>query len=304
MLDIEIYRNVRDHDFLLLPALDIRKYAWGSTKVYKGLVRSRMLNYSSKFDLLNWFKFWTEKWRLVSPFEGEKKYEEFKQLSKERHDYILKRIFSTYKKESQIHNGYDIWNAIDSYIITEKCSSIKNMLDFGAGYGRLGLIFGEHEEVKNYICIDSIEHSYMLQNIALSAMFPLKFYEYFEYAFERQNFPLDLKNKTGIYHLPAWKWDLIPQRSIDVIISVFVLPEINEFGLQEFIHQAKRCLKKGGYLYLRDHLYTTGEKSHKGAHKLNTEELLKENKFKIIYQGKFEDNKEIYGIPRVYQYMI
>lgn len=301
MIDLTIYRTVRDHDFLLIPAIDLRKYEWASLEVYSDLIRSRMQHYHSKFDLLSWLKFWAEEWRLMSPFKGLENYEKLKALSRQRHDALLKRVFSTYKESTALHKGYDIWNAIDSYIIMENCRSIENILDFGAGYGRLGFIFGEHERVKSYVSVESIELAYMLQNITLSALFSEKFYDYVEYAFERKPLSVDLKGRPGIYHLPMWKWDTVPGGSIDVITAVFVLPEVNEFALKEFISQSIRCLKPGGHLYIRDHLYQTGDKGHKGAHTLNTEELLKENGFHKTYQGEFVDHKDIYGIPRLYE---
>jgi hypothetical protein len=285
MIDVDIYRAVREQDFLQIPALELRKYEWASLQVYNELVYSRMERYHTKYDLLSWLKFWTDSWRLVSPFQGEVGYENLKETSRQRHDKLLKYVFSTYKETTSVHDGYDIWNAIDSHVIIENCGTFENILDFGAGYGRLGLIFGEHERVKNYLSVESIELSYLLQNITFSALYPEKFYEYVEYAFERKSFDVDLNRHPGIHHLPMWKWNLVPAHSIDVIMAVFVLPEVNEFALKEFMSQSVRCLKFGGYLYIRDHLYQTGDKNHKGAHLLNTEEILTENHFHKIYEG-------------------
>ena len=303
MLDLNTYRFVQEHDFLLLPALELRKYEWASLEVYTDLVRSRLSHYRSKYDLLGWFKFWTEDWRLVSPFAGKDNYEQLKETSSQCHDKALKRIFSSYKDSKYIHQGYDIWNALDLYIIFEQQLDIGNILDFGAGYGRLGLVLGQNARVKNYLAIDSVELSYMLQNLTLSISFPEKFYEYIEYEFERKAFIIDLHNQSGIYHLPTWKWDLVPDSTLDLIIAVFVLPEINEFALKEFIQQSSRTLKVGGHIYIRDHLYTTGKNNHKGAHQLNTEDLLKNCGFQVSYQSGLVDNKDIYGIPRIYQYL-
>jgi SAM-dependent methyltransferase len=302
MLDLSTYRAIRDNDFTLIPALDLRSFSWGSTQVYDEMVKDRMRHYCSKYDLLHWLKFWTERQQLVSPFKGISAYEEIKAMSADRHASILKRIFSTYKEtDNDAHNGYDIWNAIDAHIIFEHCEKIDNILDFGSGYSRLGLVFGGHERVRNYIAIDCIELSYMLQNLALSYFAPEKFFEYIEFAFERKDFTLQLNSGKHIYHLPTWKWDLIPSNSVDLVCAVFVLPEINTFAFNDFIEQISRTIRPNGYLYLRDHLYHTGENNHLGGHQYDTEKVLLDKSFKKIYQGEYKDNVEIYGSPRIYQ---
>ena len=68
-----------------------------------------------------------------------------------------------------------------------------------------------------------------------------------------------------------------------------------------FIKEAKRILRIGGYIYLRDHLYQTGENNHKGCHKLNTEDELSKAGFQLIFKGEYKDNIEIYGTPRIYR---
>lgn len=300
---MSIFRMIREHDFALLPALDLRKYAWGSLEVYNRDVRERMQHYRSKHDLLSWFRFWTEDWRLGSPFKGDSKYEELYGISSRRHQKMLKRIYSTFKDEDKrIHAGYDTWNAIDSFVILENCQETANFLDFGAGYGRLGVIFGDHDKVKNYIAMDSIELPYVLQNMTLSSLFPERFYEYIEYAFEKKAFTVNLAANKNIFHIPMWKWDLIEDCSIDVVSAVFVLPEIGEFGFKEFVNQVCRTVRPGGCLYLRDHLYHVGEQNHRGGHKFDTEKVLKERSFVKVYQGEYVDNEEIYGIPRIYRF--
>ena len=103
MIDQAVYRIVRDHDFLLMPALDLRRYIWASLQVYPETVQTRLGQYHSKLDLLHWFTFWTELWRRASPFHGQESYDRLKNDSSQRHDIVLKRIFSTYKENTDIH---------------------------------------------------------------------------------------------------------------------------------------------------------------------------------------------------------
>ncbi len=302
MLDTSIFQLIKKQDFILRSALELRPYTWGSLNVYEDPIQKRMSHYHSKYDLLHWLTFWTEPERIVSPFgKGDKQYESFLKLSRCQHENVLKKLFSPDSISSELHAGYDIWNAIDGRIISEYCPNVRSVLDFGSGYGRLGAILGEPSRNGVYISVDCIEVSYILQNLFLSLMAPERFYEYCDYVFERRDFKVDCQKAKLIYHLPSWRLDLIEDNQIDLITAVFVLPEINEFALLDFIKQAKRIVRDGGYIYLRDHLYQSGESNHSGGHHLNTQSLLEDAGFKVSYSGSYKDNVDIYGIPRIFK---
>lgn len=301
MLDVNIFKLVREQDFLLRPSLDLRPYVWGSLEVYADAVQTRMSQYHSKYDLLHWLTFWTESARLASPFTGEPAYERLKEESCTVHQTVLRYLFDAAKINSAPHAGYDIWNAIDGHVTSVHCSDVKTVLDFGSGYGRLGAVFAGPARGGNFIAVDCIEISYLLQNLFLSLMAPGRFYEYCDYAFERRDFFVNLDKENLVYHLPSWRLDLVPDKKVDLVTSVFVLPEINQFALLDFIQQAKRIVRPGGYIYLRDHLYHKGDDGHQGAHRLDTSVLLEKAGFEQIYEGNYRDNEEIYGIPRIYK---
>ncbi len=301
MLDASIFQLIKEQDFISRSPLELRPYVWGSLDVYEDAVQKRLSHYHSKYDLLHWLTFWTEPERLVSPFSNEDKYKALRTTSRLTHENVLKMLFSSGSMNSELHAGYDIWNAIDGYIVSEHCSNVRSVLDFGSGYGRLGAIFGEPSRNGVYISVDCIEVSYILQNLFLSLMAPERFYEYCDYVFERRDFKVDCQKTNSIYHLPSWRFDLIEDNQIDLITAVFVLPEINEFALLDFVKHAKRIVREGGYIYLRDHLYQSGDKNHSGAHRFDTDSLLKDAGFEVKYIGNYEDNLDIYGIPRIFQ---
>lgn len=301
MLDVNIFRLVQEQDFLLRSPLELRPYVWGSLEVYADGVRNRMSRYHSKYDLLHWLSFWTEPQRLASPFAGEELYETLRKQSYAAHQHVLGQLFTTPARKSEPHAGYDIWNAIDGHIVGEQCPDARVVLDFGSGYGRLGAVFADPSRDCTYISVDCVEISYLLQNLFLSSLAPDRFFEYVDYAMERRTFEVCRDKKGSIYHLPSWRLDLVPDGFVDVITSVFVLPEINEFALTEFVTMAKRVVHRGGYVYLRDHLYQAGENNHRGGHRLDTSTLLEEAGFRLIYQGDYQDNVDIYGLPRVYR---
>jgi SAM-dependent methyltransferase len=297
MLDKKIYNLIKEKDFSSISPLELRPFFWGSLEVYDKEIQKRLSKYESKYDLLHWMSHWTEKKRLISPFKGNKIYEEIKKKSSISHINVFEYLFSKEIVNKKLHNGYDIYNAIDGYLINKHCKGVSTTLDFGSGYGRLGCILGQKNSKMTYISVDCIERSYLLQNLFLSLFAPKRFYEYFDFRFENKEFKI-LKG-NNIYHLPTWKMEIIKNNSVDLITAVFVLNEINQFALNHFINQARRVLKKGGYIYIKDHLYQTGEKSHKGAHKNNTEVELKKAGFDIIFQGNYKDDQEIFGIPRI-----
>lgn len=299
MLDVNIYNNIRERDFLAMPGLDLRPYTWGSTAVYNDEVKARLMKYHSKYDLLHWMSYWTEQRRLMSPFTGIEEFEKLKEKSFKAHKKVFNYLYDNEMIKNNYHNGYDIFNAIDSYIIKKNCKDFFTVLDFGSGYGRLGAMFSNEGNKHTYISVDCVEGSYIVQNLFLSLLNPSNFYEYFDYEFLNKTFKI--KKKKSIYHIPSWRLDLVEDQSVDLITSVFVLPEINEFALLKFIYDAKKVLRKGGYIYIRDHLYQTGDKTHKGGHKLDTESELKKAGFESIFISEYKDNLEIYGTPRIYQ---
>lgn len=299
MIDQKVYHWVRNRDFAMMGALRQRAYSWGSTAVYDDDVKRSLVDYGSKFDLLGWLNYWTEDWKLSSPYEGEELYEELRKLSGELHEKLLGRLFGSLGHIPGDHSGYDVYNAIDANVIVDKAPSCRSVLDFGAGYGRLGMLLGSLPETERYIAVDCVEQSYILQNLVLDSIFPDDFCEYFDTAFAGQSF--DFQSGRSIFHLPSWRWDLVPEDSVDVVSAVFVLPEINEFALRDFVLNSKRVLSDGGCIYIKDHLYQRKDANHVGGHRLDTEQLLTDAGFSMIFSGDFEDNVDIYGIPRLYQ---
>ena len=90
MLDKKIFRLIQEKDFLAMSPLELRPFKWASLEVYDSeYVRNRLLEYNSKFDLINWMSFWTEKQRIVSPFDGTEKFDKLKKKSSEAHEKVF-----------------------------------------------------------------------------------------------------------------------------------------------------------------------------------------------------------------------
>lgn len=299
MLDLKIFNLVKEIDFRLMSPLKARAYSWGSLAVYNSYVSNRFEFYSSKYDLLHWLSFWTEEGRLGNPFQDDDYFMKVEAESSKLHQKALRRIFSTDNADPSKHKAYDIWNGIDGYLVKQHCPDARVVLDFGAGYGRLGAVWGAPDNGMTYVATDCIETSYILQNLFLSSISDGNFFEYFDFAFERKNMLSDGVKENSIYHMPSWALDTLPRHSVDLVTSVFVLPEVSHYGLLDFIEKVDHLVKIGGQIYLRDHLYQNDETGHDGAHRLNTQALLEGIGFEETYRGQYTDNVDIYGTPRV-----
>ena len=68
-----------------------------------------MLEYNSIISsLINWMSFWTEKQRIVSPFDGTEKFDKLKKKSSEAHEKVFSFLFDKDITQKKLHFGYDI----------------------------------------------------------------------------------------------------------------------------------------------------------------------------------------------------
>jgi hypothetical protein len=103
-------------------------------------------------------------------------------------------------------------------------------------------------------------------------------------------------NTPGIYHLPTWRADLIPDNSVDKILAIQVLQEMNDRLIKEMMHTFHRILKPSGALFIRD-----SDIAWRPAHKLNLNTELKRAGFTLEYRAHIEDGKDLLGIPRIWR---
>lgn len=141
-------------------------------------------------------------------------------------------------------------NAIDYIFPSMFKKDIKNVLDFGAGYGRQANLWSDGV----YVGMDACLNSYCTQVVYYESLnksmgdyisSPSSFNEAF-----RGYIHSDLK---GIYHLPTWRYDLLPDNFFDLTICVQVLRELNETLVKKMLTEFHRVLRVGGIIYIRDH---------------------------------------------------
>jgi SAM-dependent methyltransferase len=199
-----------------------------------------------------------------------------------------------YMSEVEYDRTLGRWNADDFYYANAyhvpKHQNVHRLLDFGAGYGRQLNLWSQNVSDLHYLAIDTIRKPYLTQ-----ACYYLKFdLPMHEYVIDPNAFRIT--DSPGIYHLPSWRWDLVPTDSYDMILAVMVLPELHADTLHRTLVQFVRVLKPGGALFIRDHGLVI-----KSA---NTEDVavrLHELGFVLEFRPYVKDQKDLRGIPRIWR---
>jgi SAM-dependent methyltransferase len=163
------------------------------------------------------------------------------------------------------------------------------VLDFGAGYGRQANLWLQQKPLCRYIGMDAIAKSYCLQHLYYAYSGKLVY----DYVVQHENLTFA---SPGVYHLPTWRRDLIPDNSVDKILAIQVMQELGGQIAKEMISTFHRILKPSGALYIRD-----SDSSWRPAHKLNLNKLLLEAGFTLEYKAHIVDKKDLLGIPRIWR---
>ncbi|MBL7951215.1 MAG: class I SAM-dependent methyltransferase [Flavobacteriales bacterium] len=195
---------------------------------------------------------------------------------------------SIYDRRVGLNNAHDHLLP-QSYPVPER-ARIRTVLDFGAGYGRQANLWATQDADLCYIGMDAIVNSYCLQHLYYKGL-GVPFVDYIDapdtYRFERRG---------GIQHIPTWRSDLIPDGSVDLVMCVQVLPELNSRLVRHMVDEFKRVLKPGGALYIRDHAYTW-----KPTDNFDVEAHLGANDFDLEFRAHIINDVEIHGIPRIWR---
>jgi SAM-dependent methyltransferase len=196
---------------------------------------------------------------------------------------------AVYDKRVGLNNAHDHVLA-QAYPVPER-ARIRTVLDFGAGYGRQANLWTGQDADLCYIGMDAIVNSYCLQHLYYKGL-GVPFTDYID---TPEPFKLD-PIRSGIQHVPTWRSDLIPDASVDLVMCVQVLPELNSRLVRHMIGEFKRVLKPGGAFYIRDHAYTW-----KPTDNFDVESHLLANGFDLEYRAHVINDVEIHGIPRIWR---
>lgn len=256
---------------------------------YQEAIADDFFSFNGKADLVKWMN-WFEKdypdylpETLTQPLVQ-------KSLANDQkifRDLGLQSDWVNYEKRIGLNNAHD--SLFPQLYPVPDYAENRVVLDFGAGYGRQANLWARENSV--YIGMDAIVNSYCLQNLYYSSLGQ----PFTEYLDDPSAFKVDVQ-KSGIYHLPTWRTDLIPDNSVDLVMCVQVLPELNSKLVKHMISQFQRMLKPGGMLYLRDHGHTW-----KPAGSINVDNHLKKTGFVLEFVPHLRNDIDLHGLVRIWR---
>ncbi|MDQ3111273.1 MAG: class I SAM-dependent methyltransferase [Bacteroidota bacterium] len=257
---------------------------------YDDEIITDFFEFNSAEELVKWMNWFGDSY---PDYIGTEKVKELIAKSRKTDEQILSKLGQQYDMTRYDHrigmnNAHDFLLP-QIYPVPER-NRIHTVLDFGAGYGRQANLWTADGSV-TYIGMDAIVSSYCLQNLYYKTLAG----SVVDYIEDPAKFKIDT-GKKGIFHLPTWRTDLVPDNSLDLVMCVQVLPELNPRLVRFMMKQFHRMLKPGGALYIRDHAYTwkpTGE--------FNVEKYLSKNGFVLEYKAHIINDSDLHGIPRIWR---
>ncbi|MGL4598105.1 MAG: class I SAM-dependent methyltransferase [Bacteroidia bacterium] len=259
---------------------------------YEDGVVSDFFEFKGQEELVRWMNWFTSDYpdymktpEVLSLIEKSRKNDQ-----RVLESFDLNYDFSNYDLRVGINNAHDFLLP-QIYPVPER-NRIHTVLDFGAGYGRQANLWTSERNDVCYIGMDAIVTSYCLQNLYYKSLGKDRFQDYVE---QPESFRFDPK-QAGLWHIPTWRTDLIPDASLDLVMCVQVLPELSPRLVRHMIRQFARVLKPGGAFYIRDHAYTW-----KPTGGFDVEEFIQSQGFVLEYKAYIINNKDIHGIPRIWR---
>lgn len=290
-MDAGKFRLVREQDFKCLPDnAGSWLSAWEVDMGHDGILR----DHRSADDLLTYMNAWNEK-RFSHYFDAAP------QLIKESFE-ITRRVYQSSRSTTVAPPDLgaplpvDYYNAEDftfqNPAPVPSRAKVARILDIGPGFGRQINLWAQRVPNLVYCGMEAIENGYCVQNMYYRAASVLPVNDYID---DPDGFQVTAE--PGIYHLPTWRYDLLPSNFFDMILAVQVLPELQDRLVRLLLDQFARCLKTGGALYIRDH----DLKFLPTSHTLDLHRFLPTCGFQLEFLPDLRDMDEIHGVPRLWR---
>jgi SAM-dependent methyltransferase len=210
---------------------------------------------------------------------------------------VYERFTGDRRRVPDISNPFpgDRYNAEDftfqnPYPLPER-HRVRRILDFGPGYGRQINIWSQAVPDLVYCGVEAIENGYCVQNAYYRLAGTLPVHEYMD---DPDGFVLGID--PGIYHLPTWQAEQLPDDFFDLVIATQVLPELGSPLLAYVLRLFARCLRDGGALYIRDH-----DLAWIPGHSYDVDAILPTLGFQLEFRPNLIDLKDTHGTPRIWR---
>lgn len=259
---------------------------------YEAHLPQDFYTYGGPKELENWFN-WMQEYPLPDYFQDER-VAAWTRLSRACDEALfegqgLTFPGATYDGTIGRYNAQDYLLA-HFYPVPERQQPLR-VLDFGAGYGRQANLWSQLKPEATFVAMDAIPKSYCLQHLYYSQLGV----ETQDYVIDNHNFTLN-SGKPGLYHLPTWRADLLPDNSFDLILCVQVLPELGGQLVKEMVAVFQRILKPGGALLIRDH-----DRKWRPGFQYDLNPYLEKNGFVLEFRPHVVNMSDLMGMPRIWR---
>ena len=200
-----------------------------------------------------------------------------------------KRLFESLGCQFDVAS-LDRTNALD-FSICNLVPNVRSVLDYGAGYGRQAFLFSRLPDARVF-ANDAVETSYFSQYWVFRTL-GYSLWEYFGHESSLQEFLAGEGSK--VIHLPTWRNDLIPDRSLDLVLFVWCLSEMSRHAPLHAIETCMRTLRPGGYIYLRDDPHSHGWEMEK--------QIIRRGFLPVFQPWVLAGDEKMNGVPRLYRYI-
>jgi SAM-dependent methyltransferase len=196
--------------------------------------------------------------------------------------------------DPELHHPQDVYNVQDFHYCTSLASGIRTVLDFGAGYGRQAFLFATMLDGARYLAVDAVEQPYMVQRWVFDRLGLARWDYVDDPAPERTSVEEAFGGAPGVFHLPAWRLDLLRDGSVDLILFVWSLYEMSGAAAQAAVAACRRLVRIGGYVYIRD-------APHSVSYRFDPERRLEAAGFALVYASRTISGGELHGRQRLYR---
>lgn len=205
------------------------------------------------------------------------------------HELLLSRLGASYGPD--LYHPQDVYNVQDFHYCTSIGTGIRTVVDYGGGYGRQSFLYGTVLDGARYVCVDAIEQPYMVQRWVFEQL-GLARWDYVDDA--EESFPRAFEERSGAFHVPSWRLDLLPEASVDLVLFVWSLYEMSGAAAAAAVEACARLVRLGGYVYIRD-------VPHAVSYRFDPERRLRRAGFETTYESRTIAGDELHGRQRLYR---